>query len=96
MVTSKLLNRVALATMVIPLGVVWTAILLESVIPDCKIQMYGVSACMIGPYNLAAPLFLAGMGATWLFLVLTPFVSVPLFVVAWVIRRLHREKLNDV
>ncbi len=85
MVTSRVLNRVGLVAMGLPLSTWLVVEALSRAIPDCHLRMYGGSECIVGGLDLGMPLVFAWLGGFFLFFLLTAFVSLPLFVVAWLL-----------
>ena len=78
----RTLNLIAVGAMAVPLAV-WIAVEIATrAIPGCKVQMYGDNLCFVGSINLAGPLIVAGIGGIVMFVLLTAFVALPLFVTA--------------
>jgi hypothetical protein len=94
MATPRILNRVAILAMVIPCSIWVGAEALMRLIPGCKVQMYGENECFVGTFNLAGPLLIAGIGGVSLFVLLSVFVALPLFVIAAVLSRRAKRKAS--
>jgi hypothetical protein len=82
MVTPRALNRAGVLAMGLPLCTWLVVEILSRVIPECHVRMYGENECFVAGFNLGPSLLVAGFGGVVLFLFLTAFVALPLFVLA--------------
>ncbi|MBT2305518.1 hypothetical protein J7E70_34575 [Variovorax paradoxus] len=86
----RILRMVAFAVTGAPLTVMLLAQALIWVIPGCNPNPYALGVCAVGPYNMASPLMVAGIGGGYIAL-LSVLVSGPLLLLAWFLSRRSKK-----
>jgi hypothetical protein len=96
MLRSLSLPRVAFWAFVLPCIVALVSQLLIMAIPGCNPNPYSAGSCVVFSHNLAVPLLAGLFGGIWVAIVAAVFVSLPLLLIAIILRLLGRRSSGNV
>jgi len=94
MVKARILNRIAIIVLAMPVALWLLCEMLPRIVPGCYAQMYGTNHCVVGSVEISSLLVWGGIASIAFFFVAGVFVALPLLVIARILSARERGEDN--